>query len=233
MHGTGAWVPTAVPEVPPGWKPSWNVAPRAVLPALVAEDGRASCRFLRWGLVPRWADDPAIGDRLVNARAETVAEKPSFRDAWRRRRCLVPVVAFYEWKRVGNRREPWAFGPAAGDEPFLWLGGLHETWKAPDGSERASFAIVTTAANGTVAPVHDRMPVTLAAGDRPRWLGIEASAGDEPPADLLGPAVESAMRRWRVSTAVNDARRDGPECLDPVPDGSMTDPPDTLFGERA
>lgn len=221
------------PVVDPGepdvrWKPSWNVAPRAVVPVIVAgEGGCAEWAFLRWGLVPRWASDPAIGDRLINARAETVAEKPSFRDAWRKRRCLIPVAAFYEWKRVGSRREPWAFGPgpAAGPEAeVLWLGGLHESWKSPDGSRLATFAIVTTAANEVVAPVHDRMPVVVDGADRRAWIGLDSARGPSFPEGLLSPAPAGSLRAWRVSTVVNDARRDGPECSAPLANPDANEP---------
>jgi putative SOS response-associated peptidase YedK len=202
------------------WKPSWNIAPRATIPAVVlGEDGVATWKFLRWGLVPRWADDPSIGDRLVNARAETIALKPSFREAWRKRRCLVPAAAFYEWKRAGARREPWAFGPGPAygpDAAVIWLGGIHESRRAPDGSESATFAIVTTSANEVVAPVHDRMPVVVSPDERARWIGLGSGTGQPPPEELLGPVAPGLLRAWRVSTFVNDARRDGEECLVPL-----------------
>ena len=212
MRGESGF-PVAEPAGPDArWKPSWNVAPRAVVPAItLGESGSAAWNFLRWGLVPRWAADPSIGDRLINARGETVAGKPSFREAWRKRRCLVPAAAFYEWRKVGSRREPWAFGPEA---ELMWLGGIHESWKAPDGSELATFAIVTTAANEVGAPVHDRMPVVVGPADRARWIGL-GGGHHPPPEGLLVPAGAGVLRAWRVSTLVNDARRDGPECLAP------------------
>ena len=200
------------------WQPSWNIAPRTTVPALVATSGGAAeWRFLRWGLVPRWASDPAVGDRLINARIETVATKPSFREAWRRRRCLVPVAAFYEWKKLGSRREPWAFGPAEGGGEVLWLGAIHESWTGPGGETLVSFAIVTTAANDIVAPVHDRMPVLVGEAGKACWLGIGPGPDREPPTGFEVSKV--ALRAWRVSSVVNDARRDGAACLEPPGEG--------------
>lgn len=230
MRGDGPFPVVEPREADGRWRPSWNVAPRATVPAVVAGgDGMAEWRLLRWGLVPRWASDPAIGDRLINARGETIAEKRSFREAWRTRRCLVPVAAFYEWRKVGTRREPWAFGPSSGGDEVLWLGGIHESWKAPDGGELATFAVVTTAANDVVAPVHDRMPVVVVGEGHRRWLGIGGDGPSGPPRECVTPAPCGVLRRWRVSTLVNDARRDGPECIEPVHDAGR-DPGMDLFG---
>lgn len=218
MRGRGD-LPVSEPAADDGrWRPSWNIAPRATVPALVAgKDGAAAWSFLRWGLVPRWAPDPAIGDRLINARIETVATKPSFREAWRRRRCLVPVAAFYEWKRLASGREPWAFGPVSGGGEVLWLGAIHESWIGPSGEGLATFAIVTTAANEVVRPVHDRMPVIVGDGRWARWLGVCSGPDSEPPSGFEAPQV--IIRAWRVSTVVNDARHDGAECLEPPAEG--------------
>lgn len=219
MRGNPAFAVVEPPEADGRWRPSWNVSPRTTVPALVATSGGAAeWRFLRWGLVPRWASDPAVGDRLINARGETVAEKPSFREAWKKRRCLVPVTAFYEWRKVGSRREPWAFGPGTEGGEILWIGGIHESWTQPDGGELATFAIVTTAANAVVAPVHDRMPVVVAGAGHRRWLGLGGDGEPGLPQELVVSPAPEAIRCWRVSRAVNDARRDGAECLEPVSD---------------
>ena len=124
---------------------------------------------MRWGLVPFWAKDIKVGFANINAKAETVDTKPAFREAFARRRCLVPFDCFYEWKKLGKEREPYAVGLA--DRRLMALAGVWENWRSPAGERVRSFAIVTTAANPLLAPVHDRMPVILAPQDWPAWLG--------------------------------------------------------------
>lgn len=170
---------------------------------------------LRWGLVPGWARDPAIGARLINARSETVAEKPSFRKAFERRRCLVPMSAFYEWRKTGRKGgEPWAFR-RADDGPFA-VAGLWERWTAQDGGELQTCALLTTTPNELIAPVHDRMPVILPPEAYEAWLDAES----RPTAltALLVPFPAHALRAHRVSPRVGDARLDEPALLEPLPD---------------
>ena len=175
--------------------------------------------MLRWGLVPAWARDSSIGSRLINARSETVAEKPAFRAAYRRRRCLVPADGFYEWQRRGGGRQPWLFGLRNGS-PFAFA-GLWERWTAPEdqaparslfgpepGGPVETFTILTTAANETVAPVHGRMPVILPPDAYGSWL-----AGEDIP---LGPCPADDMHAHPVSTLVNRPASDDPRCVEPV-----------------
>lgn len=200
------------------WTGRFNIAPTSVVPVVVPRPpvpGAASAEreimFARWGLLPSWAKDVSIGARLTNARGDTIAEKPAFRDAWRSRRCLVPVSAFYEWQQPvdGGAKRPHAFASASGE--VLTLGGIWDRWRDPEsGAEVRSVAIVTTEANDLMAPVHDRMPVIVHERDRDRWLGAA------PPVDLVRPCPAGDLQMWRVATVVNNARNDVPACLVPL-----------------
>ena len=200
-------------------RPRYNVAPsQDVAVARATEEGR-TLAMLRWGLIPSWAKDHAIGNKLINARSETAAEKPSFRSAFRHRRCLIPADGFYEWQRRGGTRQPWLFGLRDG-APMV-LAGLWERWTVPAGAaltgslaERSpgdaveTCTILTTAANETVAPVHGRMPVILPPDAWDAWL-----AGEEVP---LAPYPADAMTAHPVSTHVNRPANDDPRCVEPI-----------------
>lgn len=191
-----------VDEPPP---PSWNVAPTDPVSVVVDRGEGRELRTLKWGLIPSWAEDPRIASRLINARAETVAEKPAFRTALARRRCLVPADGWYEWRQKRphfiSREEPIAFA------------GLYER-----NGETRTFTIVTTAAAPDIAYLHDRMPVVLPPGVWDDWLD---PAQDDVAAlcALLRP--QAGFAAYEVSTAVNDVRRDGPDLLAPVTDETL------------
>lgn len=156
------------------------------------EAGRAT-RWLgaaRWGLVPHWATDLSIGDKLFNARAETLGVKPAFRDAFRSRRCVVPVAGFYEWRREGKRSQRFVF--RAPDARFVALAGLWASWRAPSGEKLGTYTVITVPANGMVAPIHDRMPVVLSAQGVERWLALDAP--QEELRALLVPAAPESLR---------------------------------------
>lgn len=190
--------------------PRWNIAPGADIPVVRrSPEGRRVLHLLRWGLVPHWSKDAAIGAKLNNARGETVAEKPSFRDAFQRRRCLIPASGFFEWRAGGGVRQPYYISDASG-EP-LALGGLWESWRAPDGSILRTVCIVTTGPNGVMAPIHDRMPVIVAPADRQAWL--EAPADEA--AHLVAPAPDEGLRAWPVNRRVNRAIDDDPGLIEP------------------
>lgn len=157
-----------------------NAAPTQDLPVLL-DDGSLHVELLRWGLVPRWAKELKIGNKLFNARGETVEEKPSFRDAFLRRRCLVLADAFYEWQKTASGKQPIRFSLQS-QEPFAFA-GLWERWKQPDGKEVRSFTIITTSANDLVKPIHDRMPVILTPESEQLWL--DQAAGPHIWRDLL------------------------------------------------
>jgi putative SOS response-associated peptidase YedK len=191
----------------------FNVAPGDDVLAVVRHhDGAIDGQLLRWGFVPPWASDPSVGFKMINARAESVAEKPAFRDAFLRHRCLIVADGFYEWEREGARRP---FHVARADAAPFAFAGLRTAWKDPQGEWLRSCTIVTTQANAAIAHIHPRMPVILEQEDEEVWLDPETP----PPAlhALLRPLERTRARP--VSRAVNDARYDGPECLaDPQPE---------------
>lgn len=201
------------PERPiPDSPPHYNGAPSQdfLVGRMDIKTGKKSLDLLRWGLIPSWAKDSRIAWKMISARAETVATASAFKAAYEnKRRCLVPVDGFYEWRKMGAAKQPYAIGMADG-EPFT-LAGLWENWKDPDSGEwQRTFTIVTTEANKLVSKLHDRMPVIVAPDDRDRWLS------DEDPCDLLKPYAAEKMRMWPVSHDVNSPKNDGRELLDPV-----------------
>ena len=154
------------------YQPSWNIVPNQLIPAVINHEGINQLVCFRWGLFPSWSKDPSIAKKLINARAETVDKKPSFRDAFKKRRCLIVADGFYEWKREGKSKMPLYFYLKSG-RPFGFA-GLYETWISPDKKEINTCVIITTAANELIAPVHDRMPVILSNDQEKVWLESDA-----------------------------------------------------------
>jgi putative SOS response-associated peptidase YedK len=206
----------------PNLAPRYNVAPTQSVPIVrrppagtgegEGEGGTArQLATVRWGLIPFWAKDESIGSKLINARAETVADKPAFRDSFAKRRCLVVADGFYEWQKQGSKKQPWRITLASG-EPFGFA-GLWADWKTPEGERMETCTIVTTEANSLVAPIHNRMPVILDPADHDRWLD-----GDRDTAlDLLTPFDPEAMTAYPVDPRVGNVRNDGPDLIDPLP----------------
>ena len=193
-------------------EPRYNIAPtQSVL--TVVNDGERRGEMMRWGLVPSWAKDIKIGNRMINAVSETAATKPAFRSAFRRRRCLVLADGFFEWRREGKKRVPQYFSQKSG-EPMAFA-GLWENWKSPEGEWVRSCTILTTAANSFIEPVHNRMPVILSAETEPLWLDSLTEAADNL-APVLLPAPPDLLDVREVSPVVNNARSEGPECIAPV-----------------
>lgn len=160
-----------IPNVSVSFTPNRNVSPGQHIPAVIGSDhGNVLASYL-WGLIPFWAKDPSIGARLINARAETISEKPSFKNALAKRRCLIPADGFYEWKKQGNQKIPYAFSLKSG-APFVFA-GLYEHWIAPDKRTVETCAIITTAANDLVQLIHDRMPVIVSPDQRQTWLSTQ------------------------------------------------------------
>ena len=192
-------------------RPRYNIAPsQDIATVRQGRDGRRALTFERWGLVPRWATDPAIGNRLINARAETVASKPAFREALQSRRCLVPVDGFYEWSGTGAERRPYVFRRT--DGRLFAIAGLYERWLGQGGEVVDSCTLITTEANATLAPFHDRMPVILAPGDYGRWLDRKLQEADAVQS-LLAPCPPDWLSASPVSSRINDVRNDDAACL--------------------
>jgi putative SOS response-associated peptidase YedK len=199
----------------PNFPPRYNVAPTQPIPVVRLVDGRRSFALLRWGLIPSWVKDPRGFSLLINARAESVLEKPAFRNAMRRRRCLIPADGFYEWKRDGLRKRPFLARPKG----LVAFAGLWEPWMGPNGEEVDTACIVTTAANRTLRPLHDRMPAVIPPDAFDRWLDcahVEAEAAMA----LLAPAPEDLFEAYEVSTAVNRAANDSPALIEPLAPGA-------------
>ena len=188
----------------PACTPRFNIAPTSQVLIIRRNEAAAVASHVRWGLVPHWAKDPSIGAKMNNARAETVAEKPSFRDAYRKRRCLIPASGFYEWKLEHGRKQPYYIHPSSGE--LFSFAGLWESWNGPTGALE-TCAIITTDANEKMAAVHERMPVIVSRADHSTWL-----AGGEIP---LRACPDSAIDIRRVSRAVNNARNDSPSLIKP------------------
>jgi len=201
--------------------PRYNVAPTQEVPVIISgRDGERRMGLMRWGLIPFWADSPAIGHRLINARSETAATKPAFREAWRRRRCLIPADGFYEWRKPTSDSD----GPG-GKTPFwvhradglpLAMAGLWERWRSSDsGEEWHSFTILTRPASPWMRPLHQRMPVLLQAEEFQPWLT---------PGTELRSAEEIQLSAHEVSRRVNSPANDEPECLEVVAGGEVIPP---------
>lgn len=190
----------------------YNIAPSASVPIILqAPDGQRAVDLLRWGLVPNWAKDQTIGAKLNNARSETAAEKPSFRSAFRRRRCLVPASGFYEWQPVAGRKQPWYI--SLKDGAPMAMGGLWESWTDPASGEiLRTFCVLTTGPNEVMAPIHDRMPVILPPEAWATWLSPAADLAEI--SAMTSPAAAAEMQAWPVSRKVSSAREDGPELIE-------------------
>lgn len=189
----------------------YNIAPTQQAVTVFLLDGEWTAGERRWGLVPSWAKDEAIGSKLFNARAETIQEKPSFRSAFKRSRLLVPVSGFYEWGTIAGRKRPYFIHPSEGEH--WWFAGLGETWPGPGGPVE-SFTVITTEANRAMAELHHRMPVILGPEDAEAWM--DPSAPPEALQSLLRPCPNGWIEAHEVGSAVGNVRNDGPELILPV-----------------
>ena len=196
-------------------QPRFNIAPTQMAPVVRRSDDGRQMYMLRWGLIPSWSKDKNIASKLINARGETVAQKPSFRDAYKKRRCLVPVDGFYEWRKEGEAKQPYRIG-FRGGTPFVFA-GLWESWTVPDGQEDAgdvieTYTIVTTEANPKIAPIHHRMPVIVDPSDYDLWL----NGAPDDAANVIRAFPPEEMAFYRVSTRVNNVRNDDESCIEPL-----------------
>ena len=204
----------------PALRSRYNIAPSQPVAAVLVAQGASErqLRHLAWGLVPSWADDPAIGDRMINARSETAATKPAFRAAFKHRRCLVPADGFYEWRKAGWRKQPHFI--SLEDRALFAFAGLWEHWESADGSEVDSFAILTTEPNALCAKIHNRMPVILPSDAYDSWLDPDNQDAAAVSA-MLGPFPAEQMTAYAVSSHVNDPRHDDPRCMEPLNEDGM------------
>lgn len=195
------------------YRPRYNIAPMQESPIVAIEDGRNIMKLMRWGLVPSWSKDETIGNRLINARAETVREKPSFRTAFKRRRCLVPATGYFEWKELPESlptkkiKVPMYF-TVRGGEPFSFA-GLWDSWERFDGKRILSFTIITTEPNALAAVIHNRMPVILRRQDESVWL----NGNEDELSGLMQSYPDDDLSAYAVSKSVNSPRNDSPECI--------------------
>ena len=187
----------------------YNIPPGTDIPTIRQIDGKRVLNLLRWGLVPHWAPDPSIGAKLNNARGETITEKPSFRSAFKARRCLIPASGFFEWQKQGKEKQPFFIALKSG-KPMA-LAGIWESWDKPDKSTLNTTCIITTTANELMAPIHDRMPVILAPENWQDWL--EAPAGEI--GGLIAPFDSAEMQAWPVSRRVSRSGEEGMDLIAP------------------
>ena len=225
----GRYTVTATPEAiralfryveQPNFPSRYNIAPTQPIAVVRLVDGERHFALMRWGLLPSWVKDPKAFSLLINARGESVNEKPAFRNAMKRRRCLIPANGFYEWKALPGRKQPFYIRSKSG-EPVAFA-GLWETWTGPNGEELDTAAIVTTSANRTLSPIHDRMPVVVPPEAFDLWLdctNVDATTA----AALLAPAQEDLFEAYEISTAVNRTANDNPKLIEPF--AASAEPP--------
>jgi putative SOS response-associated peptidase YedK len=215
--------------------PRYNIAPTQPAHIVrIGHNGNRELVLVRWGLIPSWVKDPNTFTVLINARTDTVLEKPSFKNAMKYRRCLVPADAFYEWTGAAGHKRPHMIRPISGDSringdayppggnlpPTMGLAGLWEHWMSADGSEMESMAILTTEANATMAGIHDRMPVILPPSAWDAWLDVRGTTAAEA-ATLLKPAPDDLLELYEVNKALGNSRNDGPEVQQRVEQGRL------------
>ncbi len=198
-----------IAQIPP-LEPRYNIAPTQLIPSILsAPGGEKQLQMLRWGLIPSWAKDAKIGAKLINARAETVSEKPSFKAAFKRRRCLIIADGFYEWQRQEKKKQPYYF--CLQNAQLFAFAGLWEQWNLPDEDIINSCTILTTEANDLLRPIHDRMPVILESKNYGLWLDSETQQPQLQ--QLLRPYQADLMTSCTVSTKVNNPKNNTPECI--------------------
>ena len=202
----------------PNFPPRYNVAPTQPVPIVRLVDGKRCFALMRWGMLPAWVKDPKTFPLLINARGESVLEKPAFRNAMRRRRCLIPNDGFYEWQPGATKRPYFvrAKRDANGEAPPLAFAGLYETWTGPNGEELDTVAIITTRANRTLSAIHERMPVFVPPQAFDLWLDC-ANVEADVAAALIAPADDGFLEAYEISTAVNRVANDSATLLEPAP----------------
>jgi putative SOS response-associated peptidase YedK len=211
-HIAGFWTRFAVIDRQATLESRFNIAPSQMVPVIVSGSPNKAV-MMKWGLVPFWAKDPKIGNRLINARSETVETKPAFRTSLKRKRCLVPATGFYEWKRLGKEKQPYYVHMK--DDSLFAFAGLYDRWKTPEGDDLFTFTIMTTEPNPMMAKIHNRMPVILQEKDEDLWLA-PGELLDEDRKRLLGPFPSRPMEAYEVSKEVNSPTNDSDELIKPL-----------------
>ena len=206
----------------PNFPPRYNVAPTQPIPIVRLVDGKRQFALVRWGLLPSWVKDPKTFTLLINARGESVCDKPAFRAAMKRRRCLIPADGFYEWKALGGRKQPYFVRPKSG-APMAFA-GLWETWCGPNGEELDTAAIVTTDANRTLSSIHGRMPVIVPPEAFDLWLDTGAVDAETAAQTVIHPAPDDWLEAYEVSTAVNRTANDNPKLVERLAPGAAAEP---------
>ena len=204
----------------PNWPPRYNVAPTQPVPIVRMAEGKRQLALVRWGLIPAWVKDPRAFSLVINARGESVLDKPAFRNAMKYRRCLFPADGFYEWKRAGERKQPYFVRLKSGQP--LAFAGLWESWMGPNGEEMETAAIVTTAASRSIAHIHDRMPVIVPPEGFDFWLDPKVDA--EMATAVIQPAKDELLECYPVSSAVNRTVNDSAELLAPLREPEPVEP---------
>lgn len=189
---------------------NFNVAPTTYIPAIINQDGQRTLATFSWGLVPSWSKDPAIGTRMINARVETITEKPSYRSAIKSRHCIIPANGWYEWEQVGSKKVPHYFSSPT--QELVSFAGIFEKWVAPDGFELWSTTIITTQAREDISAIHDRMPLLINPDMRQAWLDGDASTIS---ALLDQDQSLTPIMQWEVSSLVGNVRNNGPSLIEP------------------
>jgi len=203
----------------PVLEPRYNIAPSQAVAAVIKgrEEAKRILKWMQWGLIPFWAKDPGIGMKMINARAETAAEKPAFRDAFSHKRCLVPASGFYEWQKIGKEKQPYFI--RLRDEECFAMAGLWQRWESKDGHTIESCNILTTDSNALMTPIHNRMPVIIDPHHFELWLDCARAAKDRLQ-QLLTPFPAHRMEAFPVSKSVNRPAHDAPDCVAPLPESS-------------
>ncbi len=198
----------------PNFPPRYNIAPTQPIAIVMDQHGERHFMLVRWGFLPGWVKDPKDFPLIVNARSETAVDKPAFRNAMRRRRCVVPADGWYEWRRHGRQSTPFLIRRR--DRAAMAFAGLWETWSSPDGSEIDTAAILTTSANGMLSAIHDRMPAMLAGGDVDRWLDVDHESA-EAVAAMLKPAADDLFEIVAIGPRIGNPRHEGADLQDAAP----------------
>ncbi len=193
------------------WKESYNICPTQLVPVIVEEPDGRELRLMKWGLIPFWAKEKGIGSKMINARSETITEKPGFRDSFKDKRCIVPASGFYEWQKLTTIKEPYYFTPTKGLFSFA---GLWSRWISPESVEVETCTIITTDANDKIKPIHDRMPVMLGHNSWSAWTAKTTKVKELQ--ELLTPTPSSQMDVVQVSAYVNKSKNSGVECIAPI-----------------